>query len=713
MLREMGDGTYAEVVAAEGASNITTKFREAFEVYTPNVPDGKWNEQKGTGDIIQLDGNAFGSSYLVISKDPFSAGNESIVETTQAFEMPLEYSIGAHLSQRTLGQEFSMEVVDTDTPLPDVADIAISSISQTTTTLTVTTAVPHGLSVGKSIGIRDCSTLAINYPQLVVGSVLAPNQFTATAGPGGTIPSLTVGPFTSGFVYFRERLGRANNGVSTIFENSNSGNASLYIRSESGDALPSGTLNGNHSVGFGSSAPIVPFAGAYTYAFQPTTEYRLSLQADRVVWSDVGVDSTAQSAHRGSRTQICPNPNSKYKLRFRCQNTKSLTRPIAKIVSSTKAGTTTATVICDVPHGLALGDQVLIHGQRDQTNFANSASFVATVVDAFTFTVAYGGAFTGVTYGGTVYKQHGAVAAASVGAITQVAQNIQRNGNVVTIIGNGNWSGLSVGDYVNLHGCRNNATGADVGLDGAYRVQNFTTTTLVLERINATASPGGANVAAIDCGGTVIKRSDFRVSFVRVFDYERERVELLARPGADAASAVPVVLNGGTAAAAQSGTWNVGASGNTAQDAAAPNPIAIGGRAANANQAAMSAAGDLVHTMHTMIGAVVNKPFAIPEAEWNASLALTTTTPVAIQATAGAGLKRHITSAWAINTGAAIVELILLDGATERARFPLPINVPVPIDFPTGLVVTANTALNANLSAAGTVRLVATGYTAP
>jgi hypothetical protein len=96
-----------------------------------------------------------------------------------------------------------------------------------------------------------------------------------------------------------------------------------------------------------------------------------------------------------------------------------------------------------------------------------------------------------------------------------------------------------------------------------------------------------------------------------------------------------------------------------------------------------------------------------------ASLALTTTTPVAIQAAAGAGIKRHMTSFWAINTGASIVDLIILDGATERHRYPLPPNVPVPCEFLTGIVVSTATALNAALSVAGTVRLNAHGYTAP
>jgi len=113
-----------------------------------------------------------------------------------------------------------------------------------------------------------------------------------------------------------------------------------------------------------------------------------------------------------------------------------------------------------------------------------------------------------------------------------------------------------------------------------------------------------------------------------------------------------------------------------------------------------------------MIGAGVVKPYALPEAGWNASLSLTTTSDVAIQTAGAAGLKRHITAIQAINTGTA-VDLIIKDGTTERWRLTLPQNIPVSIEFPTELVTTAATALNATLSAAGTVRLNAQGYTAP
>lgn len=136
-------------------------------------------------------------------------------------------------------------------------------------------------------------------------------------------------------------------------------------------------------------------------------------------------------------------------------------------------------------------------------------------------------------------------------------------------------------------------------------------------------------------------------------------------------------------------------------------------RASNANPTAMSATADAVRALATMIGAMVVKPHALQEASWNSSLALTTTTAAAIQTAGGAGLRRHITNVQAINTGASAVDLIILDGVTERWRLTLPVNVPVDFNFDMGLLVTVNTALNANLSAAGTVRANFQGYTAP
>ena len=552
---DMLDGTYSEVITSI-SQNMTNKFREAFETYDP-VNGGKWTESKASGDLVYVDGNAAAASYLVISKDPLTAGTETAITSIGRVSLPIEAAIGTSMSQRTLGQEFALEMVDTDAPLPDVPDIEISSISQTTTVLTIDTVTPHGLSVGKSIGIRDCSNLLANYPALVVATVITQNQFTATAGPGGTIASQTItNPAgAKGFVFFRERLGRAQNGLAQIFEQPTATQASLYIRSESGDALPSGTIAGNHSVTVGTTASVQLVNVAYQYAFSPTTEYRLFVQADRTQWADGAVDAISQTTSRLLRTQVCPDPSADYKVRIRCTNNKSLTVPNAQIVSAVKTGTTTATITTDRPHGLVANDPVVVYGIRAQgaTEFPNllTATVVASVVDSVNFTIIIGTAGTVTSYGGYVAKVQGGNLMSALGANAVVAQavtlsTLSDGTRQLLVTGNTNWAGVSIGDLVNLVGVRDNTTGATLDVDGAWKVANLTTTSLFLVLPYAGSLTLPADFGATNCGGGVIKRTDIRVSFLRVFDYERERVELLARPSGDLGAAAPVAIQGGT-----------------------------------------------------------------------------------------------------------------------------------------------------------------------
>ncbi len=352
-----------------GSKNITTKFRDAFETYNPS-PTGTWVETKGTGDLTFVDGNTASASYLVVSKSPFNQGTVTEIETTARFSMPIEMSAGIALSQRTLGQEFSVELVSTEAALP-VPDLTISTITQATTTLTVNTTAPHGLVPGKRIGVFGVSDSRLNYPALVVATIPNPTQFTCTAGPGGNLPSLTIGPFNGGAVFFRSALGFASDGTSMLFENTTATNASFYLRSAFGDALPSGTIAGNHSVTVATTSSSQAVNAAYSYSFLPTTEYRLTAMADRFQWSDAGVDTTGAATARATRSRVIPSPDKEYKFRIRATNNKSLTVPIATIVSVAKSGTTTATIVFDRPHGLNIADQIVAYGVRDTANFGN------------------------------------------------------------------------------------------------------------------------------------------------------------------------------------------------------------------------------------------------------------------------------------------------------------------------------------------------------
>jgi hypothetical protein len=531
-------------------SNVVNEFREFFETYdTTNT----WTQVTGSGDLIQLDGNTAAANYLVISKDPLTAGTESSITTVASFDCPIELVSGHSMSQRGLGQELSMELFSSDGSVSTVADVAIASISQTTTTLTVTTSAAHGLQAGARIGIIGItSDSRLNYPALVVAAVVNTTSFTATAGPAGTIPSLTVGPYTSqGSVYYRPALGYARDGISEVFETGSATTASVYVRADSGDSLPSGTITGAHPITVSNTASVQAVAAAYAYAFQPTSEYRVLLTPDRLQVYDTTVDSIGSFSSRINRSQIVPDNTKTYKLRYRFTNVKGLTVPSAKIVSSAKSASTTATITTAAAHGLTTGDYIVVYGNRDQTNFANltTATVVASVINSTSFTIAYGASTTATTYGGMVAKVQGANIPAAFSAIA--IQSATNSGTELALVGNTTWT-VVAGDYVNVYGCRVDTTGVDLGVDGVYKVANVATTTLTLIPIGGTVLP--SSFASTNCGGTVIKRTDARISFARAFNFTRDRVEILAKPATDQQAAASVYLVGGTIGSGTIGT---------------------------------------------------------------------------------------------------------------------------------------------------------------
>jgi hypothetical protein len=702
------DGRVAPMVSILGAP---TKFRDAFEAFDTTA---RWNAvQIASGDIVQVDGNVAGASYLVISKDPLSEASETIIETLDRFTMPVRVAAGISLSQRINGQEFAFELVSTDdwqgaVPLTPASPVAIASISQATTTLNVTTAAPHGLKIGEKVSITGVSDSRLNYSCLTVATTPTPTSFTATAGPQGTIPSVTAGPFTSGSVIKADPLGYARNGSSLIFEGTTATSESYYVRSEGGDALPSGTIAGNHAAAFSVSTTatqLVNAAGAY--AFAPAALFEIMSQLEKVTFSGSPIDSAGAISAMFKRSQVVPNPARDYKLRLRSKNHRSLSRPVGKIVSAAKAGSATATITFDQPHGLTVADFVTVYGIRDQVNFANlvTPTAVASVPSSTTITIPIGASATATSYGGVVIRVNGGIFGAPIG---QVAQSVARTANLLTVAGSAGWAGLQIGQYVNLHGVRDAVSGADLGLDAPYRVRDVASTTLVLEPIGA--APTGADIGTTNCGGAVLPRTDFRVHFVRVMEFTRLITESIGGFGrVDQMDAAPVLVTNAISA--------VTVTGGVAQDAAAGNPVGIGARAANANQAAMSATGDLVHLMATMIGALVQKPFSIPEADWSyTGAAVTNTTDVVLAAAAGVGIRRYITAIQLKNTNATATEVVIKDGATVIWRLLLPANMATAdtIAFPSPLKSTANAALNfACITTGASVYVAAQGYTAP
>jgi len=626
-------------------ANVVTKFRDSYETY---VPGQVYTETKAVGDIVQAEGNTAAAAYLVISKSPFTQGSETILESIGTFAMPLDASFGIHLSQRVVGQEFSVEIVDTDPGLPVPTEIDVTSLSQTTTTLIVTTATPHGLSAGASFGVYGCPDSRLNYPALVVASVITDTQISTTAGPGGTIPSIASASSSAAGMklYSRRRLGGANDGTSIIFENATATNASIYVRSNSGDVFPMGggaVIAGNHSATVATTASVALVSAVNAFAFAPTSEQKLNMAIERVQWHDQARDVATGSTQRAFANSVCPNSAKQYKLRYRFPNLKALTVPTNRIIRVEKTGATTATITFAEPHNFtagATGDLIVAYGVRDQTNFANltTATSILTAPPGTQITVTWGSAVTATSYGGYVSRVNGGIL--QQGAVAQVIQAASITTGILTLTGSANWAGVAVGDNVNVYGCRDNVTGADMLLDGVYKVSNLSTTSLVLMPIAGTTIP--STLASTNCGGGVIKRTEARVSWVRILDFERERVEFTPRPSGDISIAVPV--QGTVTATVSSAT----VAGTVAVDTAIGNPITVGMRASNANIAAMSATGDNVGWLGTMIGVGVVKPYSIPEADWqtpsNIGGILNTATALQVKEAAGAGIRNYVTA---------------------------------------------------------------------
>lgn len=677
---------FAAISAAETAvpsgTNVTTTLREAFETYAPAEEGSGWDQVLGAGDIVQVDGNAAASSYLVISKDPLTVGGVTTVTSRATFDMPLELALGLSMSQRTLGQEFAVEVVSVDDPSEPSADIAITSVSQTTTTLTVTTTAPHGLVPGKRIGIWGNLDSRFNYPSLVVASIPTPTTFTATAGPMGTIPSVTAGPVTGGFVYRRSAVGYAQDGTSLIFESASATQGSVHVRSNSGDAMPSGAYAGSHSVTLLTTASVAAINAARTYAFLPTNEYRLAVMADKLQWTNVPVDSVSQASAISTRTQVIPNPTKKYKLRIRATNNKGYTVPVGQIVSAVKTGTTTATLTFDREHGLTLTDQIITAGIRDIVNFPNLAvaTAIASIVSPTAITVVIAGAVTATSYGGFGARVQGGNVA--IGAGAQNIQSATLAAGVLTLVGNTTWTAALIGDYVNLVGVRNAVDGASLGLDGAWKVRNVATTNLELEPLTGTVPP--ADFGLTNCGGGIIKRTDLRIAFIRLFDYERERVEMMARPTGDQASAAPVSVQG---TATVGGT--VAAAGTTADNASGtPSPVLVG--AMQNSTAGGPAAGTTAR--HGALQADLSRRLVItgggvPQSHDYGRLASLTTTTEATLVAAVALIRHELHQLAVVNRDTVPHTIDFRDttGGTVRASVYAPAGQTVPLIYPSGL----------------------------
>lgn len=521
--------------------------------------------EKHSGDIISIEGNAIGNSYLTISLDPLGSGTKTILETKGRFRIPTRITTAFSRNIAALGKEFSFEIV-TDEQIQEFTPLQIASIRHATNvSMALSTFLPHGMKVGQCFTIDGCLSGSLNYPAVVVAATPSPFQLSATGIPGATtLPtSVTFALSTtlSGFIHSRSRLGSATNGISMILESASQTQASFYQRSNAGDigdTMP-GCANANfvnsHVTTIGSYATVAPFTLPNVYSFLPTTQYDFLLQPDFIEISDKGIDSQTVASVRLKRDQLTPDPTKFYKIRYRANSNTGVTRPIAMILSGIKVSTNLATLSTNIPHNLTLNDTVNVYGFSDQVNFANLTTAVAVcaVPTPTSIIVPIGSVASGFGQGGYIAKVQGSNLMSTLGTVTQQISSVSRTNNILTLSsGAGTWSSTSIGELVNIVGCMSAgvSTGESLNIDGPYRVQNLALNILTLEPITAfdgsVVSVTGADFSATNCGGAILRRNDLRVNYVRGMKFAKQIVEAYSGYNRnDAAQAVPIYIAGG------------------------------------------------------------------------------------------------------------------------------------------------------------------------
>ncbi len=159
--------------------------------------------------------------------------------------------------------------------------------------------------------------------------------------------------------------------------------------------------------------------------------------------------------------------------------------------------------------------------------------------------------------------------------------------------------------------------------------------------------------------------------------------------------------------------------------AIAGNPVRLAARAISSLYAALTN-GQVADLVTTLVGALIIKPYSIPENDWSYAAAnlgiVNTTVAVTIKAAAGVGLRNYITGLdiTAEALGAA-TELAIRDGSGGVVLWRMKIGTGgltqgLPIQFPSPLKSSANTLLEVvtlTASVTGAVYVNANGYIAP
>lgn len=490
----------------------------------------KWSEKIHPEDNISSGGNSAGVSYLRFTKSAVSL-TDSYAITKDFFKIPVRIIASTSQSQRIGNQEIGFDFVNVDeagnieTQALQTIPAISGDITIATNVATINTVTPHGLAGGQRISIINCDDNRLNASSVSVTPITT-TQFTVPL----TLANATYTVGAGRLIYWdigdeaKDCFGLVTDPVTLTATKQN-----LFVKV---DGLT--PVINNATTLTSTSTQLI--TSAYTDTYLQVAENEIQVNQDEIVLYPRLIDGLTAGIPVRITSSI-PRIIKQYKLRIRGRNAENFIRPIAKILTAAKSGTTTATIVTDVPHGLTTLNWVQTYGMRDITNFPNLVAMtqVASVVDEYTFTIVIAGAVTANTTGGFVSLNNMSVLHTAAQNIS--IQSIQRTSNILTVTLNAALALPLPGDYFTLWGMDGDAS----QYDGMYKVlKNSASTTIEFESF-------GDDFGSITCGGGMIKNTDFRIYYIRMSDFTKNMVELTnARGGqTDNAKSLPVAISGG------------------------------------------------------------------------------------------------------------------------------------------------------------------------
>ena len=401
-----GNSLQINETGAALTSGISSKWRDSFETLNPLNFD--FTSGIHANDLVTLDGNTQGSSFVRLSMGTDNVSTVSQIKGLKQFSAPFRIGYGHSISQRIQGELSIVRIAAVD------ADgVQIQAPGETTDIFSPSKSVAKVQVVSNVVYISFNEDHDYKYDDLICisGAIdTRANTFLRITGVRGrrmAFAALTIADTTfsigASCVVNKINVSRGAMDCAGMLYNDTSTTNAIYFSRASGSSEFVSALS---SFGTSYTDPLIPSSQDYSINLQPRMMTEITMALDLVRFQTTAIDSNSVNVAY-KRTQSVANVEQKYSIFIETVALPNRQKPI-EILTAVKTGTTTATVTTVLPHGLQSGAQVRVYGQRDQTAWPNVTTEVAiTVTGANTFTLVWGTAVTQTVYGGVITPMMG------------------------------------------------------------------------------------------------------------------------------------------------------------------------------------------------------------------------------------------------------------------------------------------------------------------